>query len=55
MIRYADGRTAEVPTPHPSIHTMFACNQAPASRPRRHPPEVTLGRVPPVLRLIRRG
>ena len=66
MIRYADGRAAEVPTPHPSIRSMFACNQAPASRPRRHRPrfvrdhhlpsrKVTLGGVPRVLRPIRRG
>ena len=65
MIRYPDGRTAEVPTPHPSIRTMFACNWAPASRPRRHRPrfvrdhplpsrEVTLGGVARVVRLIRR-
>ncbi len=38
MIRYPDGRTAEAPTPNASVRTMFACNQAPASRPRRHRP-----------------
>ena len=26
MIRYADGRTAEVPTPNAAIRTMYACN-----------------------------